>query len=134
MRFWLISVGVASLFLFGASAATAGQEHRGPFLDLVKCFKQCVKEHRACMTAPRQARHQCKKPCRELRKEALDTCIASLEGSVASGEPAPECVEARNAYRECVAPCRDAYRPDRRQCRRQLRTCLKDDCRLLSNR
>ncbi len=88
-----------------------------------ECVKDCLDADKVCMEALRGAANDCKLDagCDVLQEITRDICRAE--------EPDPEaCRAARDAVRECVAPCRDAVRDALDICAEATGVCLNEVC------
>jgi DICT domain-containing protein len=106
-------VAIASLLLAGAASANR------------ECISVCKEEARDCAFDARESLEMCSETygCDVLREEYRDTCFAWDRDREA-------CSEARQAYRECITPCKEQVRDDTETCRSEVESCLVNECQV----
>lgn len=111
-----ISITIACIVGWVAPALA---EHGRPGRD-GECVQACTQTFRECSETARTERRACHDGCMTLIEAARAACADTEPGS----EPSSECVAARTAARECLAPCREGFADDRDACVGALRGCV----------
>ncbi len=115
---WMVAIGLVAV------AVTAGPALAQDEVDR-ECVDLCREATRDCRFDARETGRSCfeEAGCDVLREDYRAACL-SEDGD----RDSEACADARTAYRECKAPCRDARRAAAETCREDMVTCLKDEC------
>jgi hypothetical protein len=84
------------------------------------CVQECRADHATCRSTARAEAQICREGCAAEHDAAVAACADDTPG-----DPSDECVATREALKECVAPCREAFRAALGSCRDDLQECVR---------
>lgn len=118
-----LTAAVFGAVLFASAPPATAQDPNEPDDAIRECVTGCRDSERDCRFDGREAVKLCLEEagCNTLADDYRATCLVADRDDEA-------CSAARDALRECRAPCRDDAQTGNEECRTAFQTCALEEC------